>query len=793
MADHAFTIQSDSPVNDELMFWRIVGHEVLARPSFYELTVLSESEKIDAKDILGRAFDVVIGFVDADDGPHKRHCQGHAVRFTRVAQSGRFFKYRISLRSWFWLLSKRVNSRILQEKPVLGVLDAVFEDSPIRSLKKVKSNSVIGAHPLHTYCVQYHESDYSFLSRLMEEEGIYYWFDAHDAPGTMHLSDASDMAHDKLPAVDTLRHADTGSASEARFNEITRWVSARQFDSGKFASRDRDFKVISKELRADKGDPDTHELADLEVFEFPGGYASGDDTDNLAQVRLDELVGRRQRHWALTNWPDVTAGRSFTFKGDPDPARNGDYIIGACTFVATAPVQESDVPSESQRPLDSVLREALDDDPVNADMREVLDDLIAQTPELRSAANGVCTFLLTVMPVDVPFRPARLTPRVVMPGPQSAIVVGPAGDEIHADDFGRVKVHFHWDRYDQSNEKSTCWVRVSQPWAGKGWGGYFIPRIGQEVIVDFLNGDPDCPIIVGRVYNDDQPKPFDSHTQSGFRTRSTPKGSAANCNEFRFDDKKGSEQVYLHAEKNQDIGVENDETHWVGHDRKKTIDHDETVHVKHDRTETVDNNETITIGVNRAEKVGSNETIAIGVNRTETVGSNETITIGSNRSVTVGASETVTIALQRTHSVGVNETISVGAAQEISVGAAQAVTVGANQTVNVGANQSTSVGGNRSIDVGSDLSTNVSKSESLSIGEGRSTSVGKGDSLKVGKNWVIDAGDSISITTGSASITMNKDGTITIKGKDITLEGSGKIKVKASGDVVINGSKVGIN
>jgi type VI secretion system secreted protein VgrG len=793
MASHAFSIESDSPARDDLMFWRIVGHEALARASTYELTVLSQNKAIDAKDILGRAFDVVIGFEDADGGRHQRHCQGHAVRFVRAGHVGRYVEYRFTLRSWFWLLTKRSNSRILQDKKVLEVLDAVFEDSPIQRFKKTRADNVIGTHAPRRYCVQHQESDYQFLSRLLEDEGVYYWFDAHDAPGTMHLSDASDMAHEALPAAGTLRYV-SGDAAEARFNEVSRWVGERQFDTGTYASADSDFKAIKKKLEAVGGTPDTHELAEFEAFEFAGGYFSGGDADDKGKLRGEEIGARRQRHWALTPWPDVAAGRSFRFENDPagthDGDGDGDYVIAACTFVASHPGYEGADIEAARVPLATLLREALADDAVLADTLGAFEAVAARSPSLQAGAPGASAFLLTVFPVDVPFRPPRLTPRVVMPGPQSAIVVGPAGEEIHADDFGRVKVHFHWDRYDKSNEKSTCWVRVSQPWAGKGWGGYFCPRIGQEVIVDFLNGDPDRPLITGRVYNDDQPIPFGSHTQSGIRTRSTPKGSAANCNELRFEDRKGAEQVYLHAEKNQDIEVENDETHWVGHDRAKTVDHDETVHVKHDRTETVDRHETITIGVNRSEKVGSNETIAIGVNRTETVGSNETITIGSNRSITVGASETATVALQRTHTVGVNETITVGAAQEITVGAMQAVTVGASQTISVGASQSSSIGANRSVDVGANLSTHVGKDEARSVGAGRSTSVAKDDALSVGKNLVITAGDSVSITTGSASITMKKDGTIVIKGKDITVEGSGKINVKASSDVVIKGSKI---
>jgi type VI secretion system secreted protein VgrG len=683
MADHEFRIESDSPANKELMFWRIVGHEALARPSAYELTVLSKNRALDAKDILGRAFDVVIEFQDKDGGKHERHCQGHAVRFVRAGHVGRHFEYRITLRSWFWLLTKRSNSRILQDKKVLEVLDAVFEDSPIKRFKKTKADNVIGTHNPRRYCVQHQETDYQFISRLLEDEGIYYWFDAHDAPGTMHLSDASDMAHEKLSVADTLRHAGS-DASEARYNEISRWVSARHFHTGKHDSRDSDFKAIKKKLSAVIDVPGGHELAGLEMFEFPGGYFTGDDAENRAKLRGDELNARRDRHWALTNWPDVAAGRSFKFEGDPDGVRDGDYIIAACTFMASHPGYESVAASAVEQQIYTALSEVLRDDAVNADTLQVLEELIAGTPTLHTAQPGTSAFLLTVIPVDRPYRAPRLTPRVTMPGPQIAIVVGPEGEEIHADKFGRVKVRFQWDRYNDGDENSTCWVRVSQPWAGKGWGGYFIPRIGQEVIVDFLNGDPDRPLIVGRVYNDDQPIPFDSHTQSGFRTRSTPKGGVANFNEFRFDDKKGAEQVYLHAEKNQDIEVENDETHWVGHDRKKTIDNDENSHIKNNRTEKVDVDEKITIGSNRTEDVGSNEQITIGANRTETVGANESVTIGANRELTVGGNETTTIGGNRSDTVGGGVTQNVGAAVTQSIGAGLTQNIGAAWSVNAG-------------------------------------------------------------------------------------------------------------
>ena len=239
-------------------------------------------------------------------------------------------------------------------------------------------------------------------------------------------------------------------------------------------------------------------------------------------------------------------------------------------------------------------------------------------------------------------------------------------------------MQFHWDRYGKKDENSSCWTRVSHPWAGKGWGAIATPRIGQEVVVDFLEGDPDQPIITGRVYNAEQMPPWelpDNATQSGILTRSSKGGGYANANAIRFEDKAGSEQLWIHAEKNQDIEVENDETHSVGHDRKKTIGNDETTEVKNNRTEKVGVNEKITIGADRTEDVGATEKITIGANRTEKVGANEEITIGANRTEKVGANESVTI--------GASETIKVGASRNDTVGAGVTQVIGGSLTQTV--------------------------------------------------------------------------------------------------------------
>ena len=289
-------------------------------------------------------------------------------------------------------------------------------------------------------------------------------------------------------------------------------------------------------------------------------------------------------------------------------------------------------------------------------------------PESELAATELFSVRLQAIPSAQTYQPPRLTPKPIVQGPQTAIVVGKAGDEIHTDKYGRVKVQFHWDRYGQKDENSSCWIRVSHPWAGQNWGMIAIPRIGQEVIVEFLEGDPDRPIITGRVYNADQMPPWSlpaNMTQSGIKTRSSKGGGVGNFNEIRFEDKKGAEQLYVHAEKNQDNVVENDASLSVGHDRKKTIGHNETTHVKHNRTETVGHNEVVTVGANKAE------TIAIA----------KALSIGAGYAVTVGAGMNTAVGLGQYEEVGVDKTVMVGTDFSLTAGDSITLTVGKSALV----------------------------------------------------------------------------------------------------------------
>jgi type VI secretion system secreted protein VgrG len=659
MAKDTFQIKSDSPVAADLMFWQIAGHESLSRPSVYQLSVLSEKSDIDAKDILGRAFDVVIEFRDAEGKKQERHCQGHAVRFSRAGKlAGRYNLINITLQSWFGLLTKRKNSRILQDKPVLDILDAIFEDSPIKRFKKLKSENVTGTHEPLRYCVQHQETDYQYLSRILEDEGIYYWFDVHDEPGTMHLSDSSEVAHEQLPVIGTLKFIPPGR-NEPRLNEIVRWVSARQFDTGKHDSRDSNFKTIRQKIGVPIDVADDYELSEFEAFEFPGGYFNNDMAQDTAKIRGHELIARRDRHFASTSWPDVAAGRTFTLEGDPDEIHNGNYLIGSCTFIVTHPGYEGLNADGMSSSVLATLMDTLKNDAFNADSVTSKSAFISDALADKKIVRGTQMFFISALPADIPFRPPRLTPKVTMPGPQSAIVVGPKGEELHVDDKGRVKVQFHWDRYGEKNEKSTCWVRVSQPWAGKGWGGYFIPRIGQEVIVDFLNGDPDRPIIVGRVYNDEQAIPYSSPTQSGFKTRSTPGGSAKNYNEIMFEDKKGSEALSMHAEKDMSSSIKNDQSTSVGHDQ--------SISVKHNQSTSIQNNRELNVKGNDATDITGFQKLTVKKNQDNHIVGYQTTNVDIDHALIVKGNHKIAVTGERNDLTTANENRSVLGNQTITV------------------------------------------------------------------------------------------------------------------------------
>ncbi len=752
-----------TPLGPDLVFSRMRASESLGRLFEIDLEVASTKGDIDPKALLGKSITVKIEFPDGV----KRHFNGMATRFAigRI-ESGHHF-YHLQLRPWLWFLTRTADCRIFQEENTPAILKKVFEDEPAKAVDERYTDA--GKYEPREYCVQYRETDFNFVSRLMEEEGITYFFDHAAGQHTMVLVD-NKAGHKPIEGSATVPFVPAGAGGSRLKDHVSRWEAAQEIQSGVYVLDDYDFKRPGTDLKVTR--KPEHQLeyakADYEIFDYPGEHDTFSEGESFVASRIEELHTRQAAFHGNGQLRQFHVGRKFKLAEHARKEQNAEYLI-------TATVHEVE---ETQ-----------------------------YTSGQGEGASFQCRF--SAIRADQQFRPARTTPRPVVQGIQTAVVTGPAGEEIHTDEYGRIKVQFHWDRYGQNDEKTTCFIRVAFLAAGAKFGFVSIPRIGHEVVVNFLEGDPDRPLVTGVVYNGNNKPPWAlpaNKTQSGFYTRSSKGGGYDNANAIRFEDKKGEEQVWIHAEKNQDIEVENDETHWVGHDRTKTIDHDEIVHVKHDRTETVDNNETITIGNNRDENVGVDETV----------------TIGSNRTHTIGASETQTVALQRTRAVGVNETVAIGAAQEIVVGAAQVVAVGATQSVTVGVSRDVNVGKNDSLSVGSNRTVKIGKSYGIAVGENhnltvdknlseavkgdaskavdgnlvnqikgdRTTKIEGGDTLNVTKAISIDSEDSIVLKTGDASIALKKDGTIVIKGKDITIKGSGKINVKADSDIIMKGSKI---
>lgn len=736
------------------------GSEEISSLFWFELDLIGPLQKpVDFAAVLGQPASVEI-----DAGNDTRKFRGIISEFAEGRRDQEFIHYTAVLVPPLWMLTRVSRSRVFDHIAVPALLKEVL--AGLDYAPKIQ-----GDFRDREYVVQYRETDFNFASRRMEEEGIFYFSPHYDGPELIVGNNPEEFPEVPFQAEAIYDETIGGNRPEHR---IYSWVKRQEVRSGKVSFRDHHFQKPHKRLEAVKATQASvsagtvsHNLAltgadGRELYDYPGEYSMRFDGIDLGggeqPAALDNIdVDNRRRAevfmqaeaaqgvtiTAASDCRQMTPGHKFKLKRHPDA--DGEYVVTAVTHQASLPANYR---TGQGRGLDY--------------------------------SNE-----FTCIPSGLPYRPRRRARLPFVQGSQTAVVVGPPGEEIFTDKYGRVKVQFHWDRVEEKTEERSCWLRVGTLWAGTTWGVIHIPRIGHEVIVDFLEGDPDRPLIVGSVPNAETMPPWElpaNKTQSGILSRSSPGGSPANANAFRFEDKKGEEQVWLHAEKNQDIEVENDETHWVGRDRTKTIDRDETTNVKRDRTETVNRHETITVDGNRTEHVKQNETITIDQNRTETVKQNETITVVQNRTESVQQNETVTITLTRTHNVGVNDMLNVGAAQEVTVGGARALTVGAGQAVSVGGGQSTSIGGSQSVSVGGE--------ESVSVEKARTVSVGEDDSLSVGKSLTITAEETVTIKVGKASITMKKDGTIVIDGKDISIKGSGEITGKASKNMTLKGKKI---
>jgi len=543
----AQAITLTTPLGDGvLLCHRVVAEEALGRLFSYKLELLSLNAKLKLEDLLGQNITVHLAFPDG----RERFLNGDVVQFAHKAESkGRYFGYEAVVQPSLGFLKLTSDCRIFQQKSVPEILKAVLDEHSITDVRK----SLQGTYKPLEYCVQYNESDFNFISRLMEKYGIYYYFEHEDNKHTLVLADSL-SAHDLLPdpsEIPYMRRRD-GYAMDHIFD----WNYSQQVQSGVYVANDFDFERPKTNLEQTSLIKRKHSKPSQEIYDYPGGYTQTSDGEAYTKTRIEELQAPYEVIYGKTNAAMFGVGKLFKLSSFHRTDQNREHLITSCTHEFKMEIDTSAAASSSQ---------------------------------LHAKAGLFYEVEFTAIDSQRPFRAAYITPRPIVRGPQTALVVGKKGEEIWTDQYGRVKVQFHWDRLGKNDENSSCWLRVAQIWAGKQWGAMHIPRIGQEVIVDFLEGDPDQPIITGRVYNGESKVPYalpTNQTQSGLKSHSTKEGADANFNELRFEDKKDSEEIYFHAEKDFQRIVENNDTLKVGFEKKDPGD--QTIDIYNHRTATID-------------------------------------------------------------------------------------------------------------------------------------------------------------------------------------------------------------
>jgi type VI secretion system secreted protein VgrG len=507
---------------DVLLFRFLRGREALARLSAFDLSALSTRSDIAPGALLGKSVSVKVEL----GGGGFRYLHGYVTRFSQEAMVGRYHQYRFTVHPWLWFLTRTSDCRIFQDKTVPDIVKQIFGKHPTAAFE----DGLTGTYARREYCVQYRETDFDFVSRLMEEEGMYYYFEHSESRHVLKMVD-SYAGHKALEGKASIAFYPPGKQVRVDEEFIHEWTFAQSIQPGVVELDDYDFTRPRMDLKVKARVLQPHDAADYEWFDAPGEYKESELGERLARARADEFHSEFDQALAACNVRELAVGRLFTLTPAPRRDQEREYLIVAADY----------------------------------DLR---DNAYETSPEEPTSYR--CGF--TALPSRQQFRPARATPRPIVRGPQTAVVVGPPGEEIWTDQYGRVKVLFHWDRHGQRDQNASCWMRVSYPWAGQGWGAVSIPRIGQEVIVDFLEGDPDQPIITGRVYNADNMPPYalpGSGVISGIKS-DTHKGQG--YNEISLDDTAGKEKITIHGQYDMNTTIEHDQTNLIRNHRSSTIE-----------------------------------------------------------------------------------------------------------------------------------------------------------------------------------------------------------------------------
>ncbi|MBI1322097.1 type VI secretion system tip protein VgrG [bacterium] len=708
---------------DVLLLVGLESEDAISQLYEYRFTTIANRDQdIPFDQLIGRP---VCAELVAKSGS-KRYFHGHVREVVEHSSRTVFRPYDLVVVPEVWFLTRRAQCRIFQQKSVREILREVFQHIASVEIRLKKD------YEKRNFCVQYRETDWDFASRLMEEEGICYYFKHTRNRHSCVIVDTPED-HEPVPFSPLITYApDADEKSEE--NVLLNWRKSQNLQPSRFSLRDHNFEMPKDRLEAELPITEsvefgavTHHLklgaeSAFEIYDYPGGYGrmfdgidpgGGERPEELSKLHRQnrktvQLLSERAAAAAVRaegsgKLRQMSSGHTFEIKSrsDKDKKYEGRYLIVLSRHSA----------------------------------RSQANYLAGADGEIEYANEFSC------IPAKIPFRPPAVTPRPTIQGTQTATVVGPPGEEIFTDKFGRVKVQFHWDRQGRNDHRSSCWIRVAQAAAGTGFGAIHIPRVDQEVVVSFLEGDPDRPLITGSVYNPNKMPPFELPKKkmlSGLKSNTYPGGGGDN--EISVDDSKGSERMYIHSQYNQDTVVGNDQTNHVKNNRKKTIDVDET------------------------SKIGNNQLIDVGVNKTVTVGSNHSETVGSNQSVKVGSSQSINVGSTQSETIGMMQNLMVGLMQSASVGIVSAENLGVAKTLTSGVLYAVTVG------VAMNTAVGVSSTEQVGVNK----------SVTVGSTLKISAGSMIEITCGASKLTMDAGGKVTITGTAFNFSASGPVKINGA-------------
>ena len=649
-------LEIETPLGkDVLMLESFSGQEEMSRLFSYDLHLLSARDDIKPDEIVGKNVTFWVEYHDGSD----RYFNGYVNRFSFLGTGDRLSIYRAQVVPWLWFLTRASDCRIFQNQTVPDIVKDVFTKAGFQDKFKVKS--VSGDHPSWEYCVQYRETHFNFVSRLLEHEGIFYYFEHEHGKHTLVLSD---QTAGYVDAKENQVHLREKLSAGNPLSEILSWEHQYDYRSGKWSQTDYNFETPSNNLFVQTSSKVKLEGNDkLEFYDYPGEYEVKGDGQNDLKLRMEEEETSYNVVSSTSTCRSFHPGAKFKLvEHHADEEKDQGYVVTAVHHSATG------------------------------------------GGSFVSGGTGLNTYSnsFTCIPDDTLFRPARLTPKPMIHGIQTALVVGPKGEEIYTDKYGRIKVQFYWDRLGKKDEKSSCFIRVAQMSAGKGWVRLAIPRVGQEVVVTYLEGDPDRPLVTGVVYNAEQMPAYtlpDEKTKSYIKSNSSKGGQG--YNEIRLEDKAGQEQIFIHAQQNMDtrvlkdsmtaiIGnrnlivgkddktgnnvqkVWNQNLNWIVGGASDYYESDYFFHAgmgdnggdvhytaAHNEFRSIQENSNTTVGTNRSEQVGGNQSLSVSGNQDEQVGGNYSMGVGGQLYINAGATLVIEAGTKSPWSLAATTSISV--------------------------------------------------------------------------------------------------------------------------------------